>query len=119
MAFSMFLVEQMQAQQCLYEALDSSGIPTRDAKRRDTGWSAGQTDIGWYEGFHLLCAINPHGVMTGFGQYTRSAVGGDLVGKNACNDPEINYLTPPACYYISMYHRIAACNYLCSYMVFQ
>ena len=42
-AFSMFLVEQMQAQRYLYEALDSSGIPTRDAKRRGTGgWLAGK-----------------------------------------------------------------------------
>jgi DDE family transposase len=55
------------------EALDSSGIPTRDAKRRGTGWLAGQADIGWsnrigwYEGFHLCCAINPQGVITGFG----------------------------------------------------
>src|SRR5689334_12801568 len=37
-AFALFLGEQMQAQHCLYEALDSSGIPTRDAKRRGTGW---------------------------------------------------------------------------------
>ncbi len=72
-AFALFLVEQMQAHQCLYEALDSSGIPTRDAKRRGTGWLAGQADIGWctrlgwYEGFHLLCAITPQGVITGFG----------------------------------------------------
>ena len=36
-AFSLFLVDQMQAQRCLYEALDSSGIATRDAKRRGTG----------------------------------------------------------------------------------
>src|SRR5438132_7631762 len=53
-AFSLFLVDQMQAQRCLYEALDSSGIATRDAKRRGSGWLAGQADIGWYEGFHLL-----------------------------------------------------------------
>jgi hypothetical protein len=72
-AFSLFLVEQMQAQRCLYEALDSSGIPTRDAKRRGTGWLAGQADIGWsnrigwYEGFHLLTSITPTGVITGFG----------------------------------------------------
>jgi hypothetical protein len=72
-AFALFLVEQMQAQGCLYEALDSSGIPTRDAKRRGTGWLAGQADIGWsnrmgwYEGFHLLTSITPTGVMTGFG----------------------------------------------------
>src|SRR5205807_451612 len=44
-AFSLFLVEQMQAQRCLYEALDSSGIPTRDAKRRGTGWLAGLRQI--------------------------------------------------------------------------
>ena len=72
-AFSLFLVQQMQAQQCLYEALDSSGIPTRDAKRRGSGWLAGQADIGWsnrigwYEGFHLLTSITPIGVITGFG----------------------------------------------------
>ena len=72
-AFSLFLVEHMQAQRCLYEALDSSGIPTRDAKRRGTGWLAGQADIGWsnrigwYEGFHLLTSITPTGVITGFG----------------------------------------------------
>jgi hypothetical protein len=29
-AFGLFSVEQMQGQQCLYEALDSSGIPTLD-----------------------------------------------------------------------------------------
>ena len=72
-AFSLFLVEQMHAQHCLYEALDSSGIPTRDAKRRGKGWLAGQADIGWsnrigwYEGFHLLTSITPTGVITGFG----------------------------------------------------
>ncbi len=72
-AFSLFLVEQMQARACLYEALDSSGIPTRDAKRRGAGWLPGQADIGWsnrigwYEGFHLLTAITPTGVITGFG----------------------------------------------------
>lgn len=72
-AFNLFLVEQMHAPRCLYEALDSSGIPTRDAKRRGTGWLAGQADIGWsnrigwYEGFHLLTSITPTGVITGFG----------------------------------------------------
>ncbi len=72
-AFSLYLVDQMQAQCCLYEALDSSGIPTRDAKRRGSGWLAGQADIGWsnrigwYEGFHLLTSITPTGVITGFG----------------------------------------------------
>ena len=72
-AFGLFLVQLMQAQNCPYELLDSSGVATRDAKRRGTGWLAGQADIGWstrlgwYEGFHLLCAITAQGVITGFG----------------------------------------------------
>ena len=67
------LVQVVAAQQCPYEALDSSGIPTRDAKRRGAGWLPGSADIGWsnrlgwYEGFHLLLAVNPIGVITGFG----------------------------------------------------
>jgi Transposase DDE domain len=72
-AFGLFLVRLMQAQRCPYELLDSSGVAVRDAKRRGAGWLAGQADIGWstrlgwYEGFHLLCAITPEGVITGFG----------------------------------------------------
>src|SRR5207253_8684339 len=69
----LYLGRLLAAQRCLYEALDSSGIPTRDAKRRGTGWLPGLADIGWsnrlgwYEGFHLLLAVNPVGVITGFG----------------------------------------------------
>lgn len=72
-AFGLFLVELMKAQACDYEALDSTAAVTRDAKRRGTGWLAGQADIGWsnrlgwYEGFHLLVAVTPVGVITGFG----------------------------------------------------
>jgi hypothetical protein len=67
------LVQRLAAQRCLYEARDSSGIPTRDAKRRGAGWLPGLADIGWsnrlgwYEGLHLLLAVNPVGVITGFG----------------------------------------------------
>jgi hypothetical protein len=55
-----------------YQALDSSAMPVRDAKRRGHGWLAGQADIGWsnsigwYEGFSLLAAIEPSGIITGF-----------------------------------------------------
>jgi hypothetical protein len=67
------LVQLLAAQQCLYEALDSSGVPTRDAKRRGLGWLPGLANIGWsnrlgwYEGFHLLLAVSPVGSITGFG----------------------------------------------------
>lgn len=41
------LVDILQARHCPYQALDSSGVPTRDAKRRGAGWLPGQADIGW------------------------------------------------------------------------
>jgi hypothetical protein len=72
-AFGLYLVSVLDAQCCWYERIDSSGIPTRDAKRRGEGWLAGQTDIGWsnrigwYEGFHLLVSIAQTGVITGYG----------------------------------------------------
>lgn len=72
-AFALFLVEQMQTQDCLSEARDRSGVSTCDARRRGTDWLAGQADIGrshrmgWYEGLHLLTSMTPTGVITGFG----------------------------------------------------
>jgi hypothetical protein len=72
-AFFLHLVRLLAAQGCAYEALDSSGVPTRDAKRRGAGWLPGLADIGWSnrlgwdEGVHLLLAVNPTGVITGFG----------------------------------------------------
>ncbi len=72
-AFALRLAEIMEAHSCPYEALDSSAMPVRDAKRRGEGWLAGRADIGWsnrlgwYEGFRLLVAVDPVGVVTGFG----------------------------------------------------
>ena len=59
--------------ECPYEALDSTAMVVRDAKRRGAGWLAGYADIGWsnrlgwYQGFRLLVAVSPKGVITGFG----------------------------------------------------
>jgi hypothetical protein len=44
-------------------------MPSAAARRwlpglADIGWS---NRLGWYEGFHLLLAVNPSGVITGFG----------------------------------------------------
>jgi hypothetical protein len=78
-AFLLHLVALLAAQRCAYEALDSSGVPTRDAKRRGAGWLPGLAAIGWsnrlgwYEGFPLLMAVNPAGVITGFGVGPASA----------------------------------------------
>src|SRR5215204_3237619 len=68
-----------------YEALDTSAMPVRDVKRRGEGWLAGYADIGWsnslgwYEGFRLLLAVDPTGVITGFGFHQGPAVGRDLL----------------------------------------
>jgi hypothetical protein len=74
--FALFLAEQVEVAQehsSAYEILDCTGAATRNAQRRGTGWLAGLTDIGWctrlgwYHGFHLLTAVAPSGVITGFG----------------------------------------------------
>ena len=67
------LAAQMEVESRPYQALDSSAMPVRDAKRRGEGWLAGFADIGWsnrpgwYEGFRLIVAVDPTGVITGFG----------------------------------------------------
>jgi hypothetical protein len=72
-AFNRFVLTQARALHGIYELLDSTAAPTRDAKRRGAGWLAGQADmcfrnrLGWYEGFHVLCAIMPSGLIIGFG----------------------------------------------------
>ena len=71
-AFVLHLVALLDTQKCPYEALDSSAMPVRNAKRRGHGWLAGYADIGWsnslgwYEGFCLLTAVDPTGGITGF-----------------------------------------------------
>ena len=75
------LAEMMEPQRCPYQALDSSAMPVRDAKRRGEGWLAAaklsdigwSNSLGWYEGFRLLVAVDPTGVITGFGLCAASA----------------------------------------------
>jgi Transposase DDE domain len=70
---ALHLAQMMSLQSSPYQALDSSAMPIRDAKRRGGGWLAGYADIGWsnslgwYEGFCLLVAVDRTGVITGFG----------------------------------------------------
>jgi hypothetical protein len=69
---ALHLAKMLEVAKSPYEALDSSAMPVRDAKRRGAGWLAGYADIGWsnslgwYEGFRLLAAVAPSGVITGF-----------------------------------------------------
>jgi hypothetical protein len=75
-AFALYLARLLKAKEphnYLYEALDTSAVPVRDAKRRGAGWLAEYTNIGysgrigWYQGFHLLTSVTPVGVVTGWG----------------------------------------------------
>src|SRR5215211_7667030 len=66
-ALHLALVPNTQDAAC-YEALDTSAMPVRDAKRRsEGGWLAGyavigwSNSLGWYEGFSLLVAVHPTG----------------------------------------------------------
>jgi hypothetical protein len=69
---ALHLGQTVEGDQSPYQALDASAMPVRDAKRRGHGWLAGYADIGWsnslgwYEGFSLLIAVEPSGVITGF-----------------------------------------------------
>ena len=77
-AFWQYLVDQLQAQEVIFEVLDSVPIPVRNIKRRGRGWFAGlanigwSTRLGWYNGFHGLISVNPIGVITGFAFGTAS-----------------------------------------------
>jgi hypothetical protein len=71
-AFSQYLADQMQAQEVVFEVLDTVPIPVRSIKRRGRGWLTGMANIGWstrlgwYNGFHGLISVNPIGIITGF-----------------------------------------------------
>ena len=72
-ACNSYLVQLLDARQCLFEALDGTAVPTRAVKRRGWGWLPGLADIGWSnrlgwdEGLCVRLAVTPVGVLTGFG----------------------------------------------------
>jgi hypothetical protein len=73
-AFALWLGQELaQGDDRAFEALDGTGLATRNAKRRGAGWLAGEADIGrctrlgWYEGVRLLLAVTPTGAITGWG----------------------------------------------------
>jgi hypothetical protein len=100
------LVHQLQAQHCAYEALDGTAAVTRNSKRRGLGWLPGLADLGWsnrlgwYEGFHVLLAVNPIGVITGFGFASASTKDQPLAetffALRACPDPRLASVGAPA-----------------------
>jgi hypothetical protein len=72
-AFFCHTIGQAVVDRPAYEVLDTFGVATRNKNRRGEGWLWLSCDIGrcsrlgWYEGFHLLSATSPEGVLTGLG----------------------------------------------------
>lgn len=73
-AFALWLGRDLaQGDDRAFEALDGTGLATRNAKRRGAGWLYGLADIGkctrlgWYAGVRLLLAVTPTGAITGWG----------------------------------------------------
>jgi hypothetical protein len=56
-----------------YEVLDGMGVAVRNNRRIAPGWLDGiattgwSNRLGWYDGFHVLTAVDPTGVVTGYG----------------------------------------------------
>ena len=69
------LVQVAQALGCAdaaYEVVDGMGVAVRNNRRIAAGWLDGiagtgrSTRLGWYDGFHILTAVTPDGVLTGY-----------------------------------------------------
>jgi hypothetical protein len=71
-AFGRAMVFALDSAQQPYELLDGMGVAVRNNRRKGRGWLDGlaatgwSNRLGWYDGFHLLAAVDPHGVVTGF-----------------------------------------------------
>ena len=67
------VADHLGAREGEYEVLDEAAAPVRNAKRSGSGWLAGQaalgrsSRLGWFEGFAVLIAASPDGVITGHG----------------------------------------------------
>jgi hypothetical protein len=72
-AVSGWLAADLGAATCLYQVVDTTGVPTRNYKRRHFGWLPAEvelgycTRVGWYQGFRVLVAATEQGIITGFG----------------------------------------------------
>lgn len=66
------LVERLGSRQAAYEVLDGMGVAVRNNRRKGRGWLDGLANtgrsnrLGWYDGFHVLTAVDPSGVLTGY-----------------------------------------------------
>lgn len=97
---------QLGVADAAYEVLDATAAPVRNFKRRGGGWlpeyaALGKSSrLGWYEGFHLLVAASPDGVITGYGFGPGSTKDQPLAetffAARATADPRLPTVGPPS-----------------------
>lgn len=67
-----WVAQDLGAQTTLYQVADTTGVPTRQYKRRAMGWLPEYAGIGycnrvgWFEGLRLLTCATEEGIVTGF-----------------------------------------------------
>jgi hypothetical protein len=100
------LARQLGSAQAAYEVLDGMGVAVRNNKRiapawldgiAGTGWS---NRLGWYDGVHLLTAVTPEGVLTGYAvapaQTTEQPYAEDCLAARAQGVPRAAMVGVPA-----------------------
>jgi hypothetical protein len=121
-AFAQFLGRDVAGEDQAFEALDGTGVRTRNAKRRGAGWLFGQADIGkctrlgWYEGVRLLLSTTPRGAITGWGIGPASTndrvLAETFFAVRAAPDPRLRGVGQPVsdCYVADMGFSGKACQ---------
>jgi hypothetical protein len=72
LTFGQTLVSLLGSAKQAYELLDGMGVAVRNNRRKGRGWLDGiaatgwSNRLGWYDGFHVLSAVDPRGVLTGY-----------------------------------------------------
>lgn len=89
-----------------YELLDGMGVAVRNNKRIGPGWLDGiaatgwSNRLGWYDGFHILTAIAPDGVLTGYAVAAASSkeqpYAEDFLAARAFPNPRVAMVGRPA-----------------------
>ncbi|MBW7886168.1 MAG: transposase [Caldilineaceae bacterium] len=110
--FGLAVAQQLRRPDDCYEALDTMGCRVRNVNRRGRGWLAGICDRGYcnrlrlFEGFQVMTACTPQGLLTGFGLAPASTkeqpMAETFLAARACQHPRLPEVGQPSnCYYVA------------------
>lgn len=99
------LAEQLQEPTDLWECLDATCVPTRNAKRRGSGWLPGQAalgksaKLGWFCGVKVMACCTPRGALTGWvcapGNVNDSRLADDFLAARAVRPKGVESVGQP------------------------